>query len=92
MFEEMMNHSPNFGHAQQVWSNMSPWGDILLVLVVTVTLAVLVGATVWGGASTRSKTCRRFHEIRLPYQSIRLVWEPIIMLVLVIFKKFRIHK
>lgn len=48
MFEEIMNYHPNFGHAQQVWSNMSPWGDILFVLVVVATLAVLVGATVWG--------------------------------------------
>lgn len=48
MFGEMMNHSPNFGHAQQVWSSVSPWGDILFVIVVVATLAVLVGATVWG--------------------------------------------
>lgn len=48
MFTEMINHSPDFGHAQQVWSNMSPWGDILFVLVVVATLAVLVVATVWG--------------------------------------------
>lgn len=48
MFEEMVNHSPDFGYAQQMRSNMSPWGDILFVIVVVATLAVLVGATVWG--------------------------------------------
>lgn len=48
MFEEMVNHSPDFGYAQQVWSSVSPWGDILFVIVVVATLAVLVGATVWG--------------------------------------------
>lgn len=48
MFEESMNYHPDFGYAQQVWSSVSPWGDILFVLVVVATLAVLVGATVWG--------------------------------------------
>lgn len=48
MHEELISHSPDLGYAQQVWANMSPWGDILFVLVVAATLAVLVGATVWG--------------------------------------------
>lgn len=48
MFEEIMNYQPDLGYAQQVWSSMSPWGDILFTLVVAATLAVLIGATVWG--------------------------------------------
>lgn len=48
MFEEMVNHNPDFGYAQQMRSNMSPWSDILFVIFVVATLAVLVGATVWG--------------------------------------------
>lgn len=43
---EMLQYA--LGTAQQMWSNMSPWSDILFVLVVAATLAVLVGATVWG--------------------------------------------
>ena len=48
MSEEIMNYSPNIEYAQQAWSSVSPWGDILLVLVTAATLAVLIGATVWG--------------------------------------------
>ena len=48
MFEHMMSYRPDLGYAQQVWANMSPWGDILFALVVAATLAVLIGATVWG--------------------------------------------
>lgn len=48
MFEEIMNYHPDLGYGQQVWANMSPWGDILFVLVVAATLTALVGATVWG--------------------------------------------
>lgn len=48
MFKEVENYTPNFGYVQQFWSNVSPWGDILLFMVTAVTLAALIGATVWG--------------------------------------------
>lgn len=42
-----ITEKPVYFDKTETWC-VSPWGDILLVLVVTATLAVLVGATVWG--------------------------------------------